>query len=183
MGSLKLFLPAMAGTVGTTADALYSRQRALVDLGVLRATPGRGPGSGTPCNGESVSAMIIALMVADSLQDTDRRVVNFCHAQARDSETCPLTGARTFQGALAAILESAELTRSFSRLSISRNYANALIYYDRGLAVSVFQAKAPPRRSFIELRAELNQSTFAMLASLLAAEREGIYPRKVISKR
>lgn len=80
MASLKSFLPTLSNIFGHTPDALYSRQRALVGLGVLGAIEGRGPGSGVPLTAENVAALVISLLAANTLSDVDENVVNLCRA-------------------------------------------------------------------------------------------------------
>jgi hypothetical protein len=130
MASLKAFLPQLAKIVDTTADTLYSRQRALTQMGLLKAVEGRGPGSGVPLSGEAVAAMIIALMASDSLLETDQRVARTCNAVASDG-SCVWTGAATFQSALAAVLLSEERVTSFMELTIARG-VKATIQWDPG---------------------------------------------------
>jgi hypothetical protein len=110
MASLKAFLPQLAKIVGKTADELYSRQRALTQIGVLKATEGRGPGSGVPLSGDAVAAIIIALMAADNLQQTTAmRVRRTCHAPPpKGGATGRLSGAANFQAAVARILLAEE---------------------------------------------------------------------------
>jgi hypothetical protein len=120
MGSLKAFLPQLSKIVGSTPDALYSRQRALVENGVLKATKGRGPGSGVALSGEAVAAMIIALLAADSLQDTDQRVKLACLADPEEGSACPWTGAATFQSALAAVLTDEDRSKMLHFVSMAR---------------------------------------------------------------
>jgi hypothetical protein len=130
MASLKAFLPQLAEFVDVTPDALYTRQRALTQIGVLKATKGRGPGSGVALSGEAVAAMIIALMAADSLQETDQRVARTCNAVAKDGP-CAWTGAATFQSALAAVLLSEERVTRLYSLTIARGVV-AAIQWDPG---------------------------------------------------
>jgi hypothetical protein len=108
MASLKAFLPQLAKVVGKTADELYSRQRALTQIGVLKAVEGRGPGSGVPLSGEAVAAMVIALMASDNLQQTDARIRRACHASPTGRVATRLAGATNLQMAVAEILLSEE---------------------------------------------------------------------------
>lgn len=71
MISLKAFLPEIAKVVGSTPDALYSRQRKLVQMGVLPVTPGRGPGSGTTLTTETLAIFLVSLLVGDGVADLD----------------------------------------------------------------------------------------------------------------
>jgi hypothetical protein len=173
MASLKSFLPHMAKVVGTTADALYSRQRALVDLGVLETVKGRGPGSGTPLSANGVSAMIIALMTADSLQDTDDRVASMCRAVPERSKACPFTKKDTLQDALAAVLESRQLINSFFSFSLSRPFMAQIGYGRPNKALaSVFHAMPMQRRGVgaIQLIARIDTQSVRALSAMLQAE-------------
>jgi hypothetical protein len=140
MASLKAFLPQLAKIVDMTPDALYTRQRALTQIGVLKATKGRGPGSGVALSGEAVAAMIIALMAADSLQETDQRVARTCNAVTKDGP-CAWTGAATFQSALAAVLLSEERVTSLYSLTIARG-VKATIQWDPGRLPSTTSSPA-----------------------------------------
>jgi hypothetical protein len=177
MASLKAFLPHMAKVLGTTADALYSRQRALVDLGVLRAVAGRGPGSGTPLNGAGVASLIIALLAADTLQDTDERVRLLCNAKPRDAEKCPWTAEANFQSALAAVLVSKEMSRSLAFLSVYRHHNRAQIGYGRPDQSfgSMFQAKTLRKQQpIIRISANIEINKLKILAGMLQAENGGM---------
>jgi hypothetical protein len=81
MAGLKSFLYGVAPILGTSPAALYERQRALVNLGVLKAAKGRGPGSGVPLTAENVGAVVISLLAAQSLSKIDQYVVDLCNAQ------------------------------------------------------------------------------------------------------
>jgi len=80
MASLRAFLNGLAPILGMTGATLYERQRVLTTLGVLEATPGRGPGSGVPLTADGVAAVIISLLATDALSEVDKRVVALCNA-------------------------------------------------------------------------------------------------------
>jgi hypothetical protein len=110
MAGLKSFLPVMAETFGTTADALYNRQRVLARMGLLPSVAGKGPGSGVPLTADSLAVMIIALMAAETLHDVDDRVKGICEAKpdrhASSEETSDYLNLPTFRSAMEyAILE------------------------------------------------------------------------------
>ncbi|MGY3117904.1 hypothetical protein ACVWXQ_001841 [Bradyrhizobium sp. S3.14.4] len=175
MASLKAFLPHMANLFGTTADALYSRQRALVELGVMKFVGSRGPGSGTPLDGSGVAAMIIALMAADSLQDTDIRVRAFCRATPVDGDRCPWTGAANLQSALAAVLMSREKAESLVSFTVHRHNNTASLTYGRpnDSFGSVFASSAPRPRSAIRISADIEAANIRRLAAFLQIEVAG----------
>jgi hypothetical protein len=81
MAGLKSFLSLLAPLVSVSALALYERQRALVNLGVIKSAGGRGPGSGVPLTGENVAAILISLLASESLSEVDQRVVDLCRAR------------------------------------------------------------------------------------------------------
>jgi hypothetical protein len=67
--SLKAALPEIGKIVGTTAHALYTRQRELVRLGLMPSPKGRGPGSGTPITVNTISYLLAAVVISDSIAD------------------------------------------------------------------------------------------------------------------
>jgi hypothetical protein len=83
MASLKSFLYGMAPVLGMSGAALYERQRVLVNLGALEATPGRGPGSGVPLTPENVAVVLISVLAAENLSDLDEGVAALCRATPR----------------------------------------------------------------------------------------------------
>jgi hypothetical protein len=97
MASLKAFLPTLAPILATTPDALYSRQRALINLGLLATRKGRGPGSGVELSADSLAVLLIACLCSETLAETDQRVVAICGATDWDSRT-------TYREAVAATL-------------------------------------------------------------------------------
>jgi hypothetical protein len=172
MASLKAFLPHMANWVGTTADALYTRQRALVELGVLKFVDSRGPGSATPLDGSGVAALVIALLAADTLQDTDIRVRDFCRAKPNDAGKCPWTGEADFQSALAAVLTSKEKAESLRSVSVQRYNNRAALGYGHPNE-SVFVSPGPLPRSAIRISASVEAANLRRLAAFLQAEMAG----------
>lgn len=97
MVSLKAFLPNLAPILATTPDALYSRQRALINLGLLTTRKGRGPGSGVELSADSLAVLLIACLCSETLAETDQRVVAICSATDWQSK-------RTYREAVAATL-------------------------------------------------------------------------------
>jgi hypothetical protein len=80
MAGLKSFLYGVAPILGVSPAALYERQRALVNIGVLKTTAGRGPGSGVPFTAENFAAIVISLLAAESLSKVDSYVADLCEA-------------------------------------------------------------------------------------------------------
>jgi hypothetical protein len=107
MSSLKLFFPALSAIIGMTSDELYNRQRALVACGVLQSVAGRGPGSGVRLSEDTVAGLLIGLLSADSLADTDYRIKSVCDAEPHQYFTGePAWNERfpTFRTAVSAML-------------------------------------------------------------------------------
>jgi hypothetical protein len=175
MASLKSFLPHMANWAGTTADALYTRQRALVELGVMKFVGSRGPGAGTPLDGSGVAALVIALLAADTLHDTDIRVREICRAKPNDADKCPWTGEADFQSALAAVLVSKERAESLRSVSVQRYNNHAALGYGHPNEVlgSVFVSRGPLPRSAIRISADIDAARLRGLAAMLQAEMAG----------
>ena len=173
MGSLKAFLPIMAGLVGTTPDALYTRQRALVDLGLLTYKPGRGPGSGSPVSADNVAALLIALMTADTLQETDKRVKEMCFAApAGRRRLCPWTKANTLQKALGCALELTNRDNfSFASFVIYRGKGAQLSYRHGGVSYgSIFNVTGRTTASRILIDARIDAPFFRQVSAALNAE-------------
>jgi hypothetical protein len=160
MPSLKAFLPQLAKIVGKTADELYSRQRALIQIGVLKAVEGRGPGSGVSLSGDAVAAIIIALMAADNLQQTTAtRVLKTCHARPpKGGTTGRLSGAINLQNAIGRILLAEE---GNDMLSINRGfYADVVCGKDTAdelttrFVIRHSFGRPPPFKHIIEMEPE-----------------------------
>src|SRR5262245_9780419 len=103
--SLKGLIPHLVKSLAITPAAIYERQRALVRVGLLRARPGRGPGSGVPADAKSVATLLISILATGSLsevEDQTKAVASLKSANGR----CKITGKRTFGAALAATLAS-----------------------------------------------------------------------------
>jgi hypothetical protein len=126
MVSLKAFLPKVAAAFRTTPDALYSRQRALVRLGLLPVTEGKGPGSGVPLTADTLGVMVIALLAADTLAETDERVVRLCEATPdrfeSDQTEKYFVAAQNFRSAVAEVMLWGQQSQGYyvNELRVSR---------------------------------------------------------------
>jgi hypothetical protein len=139
MAGLKSFLYGVAPILGVTGAVLYERQRALVNLGVLTANPGRGPGSGVLLTAENVAAVIISLLAAGSLSEVDERVVALCSAppdfQSRDGwkeEWWKELGKPTFRSEISRLLSGERIqwhgsSRSFRGIRVSRCWRGQIL--------------------------------------------------------
>jgi hypothetical protein len=138
MASLKAFLPKVAAAFRTTPDALYSRQRALVRLGLLPVTEGKGPGSGVPLTADTLGVMIIALLAADTLAETDDRVVRLCDATpdkfASDQTYKHFVGAKNFRSAVADVMFWGQWSKGHyvQTLRVSRSHGELVLVEGTG---------------------------------------------------
>ena len=159
----------MAKLLGTTGDALYTRQRALVTLGALDVVKGRGPGSGTALNAHGVAGILIALLAADTLQDTDQRVLDLCRAPPREGK-CPLTGATDFQSAVATVLASRKQSKNLRGLIVYRPHRAQILY--GGFSEShgsVFDVPKPTNSGTIRISARLDAANARQISAMLTA--------------
>jgi hypothetical protein len=102
--SLKSLIPTLAKVVELSPAALYERQRALVRGGVLKAKPGRGPGSGVPGTPHAAITLLISILATSSLSEVVDETKRLISLKSVDG-TCPVTGKKTFGAALTAILQ------------------------------------------------------------------------------
>jgi len=114
MASLKSYLYGAAPILGLTGATLYERQRALVNMGVLEAAPGRGPGSGVPLTAYNIAAVIIALLATETITEMDERVIALINAPpffdpVKDHDEWVKAGRPTFCTSAAAILGGNDL--------------------------------------------------------------------------
>jgi hypothetical protein len=129
--SLKAYTPTLAWRLGTTAAALYERQRTLVRAGILEQSEGRGPGTGVHITPDSLALLLLAVLATDSLSDTAEKVRIFAEAKSNDANrVCPLTGASCFREAIARVLNPLQphLQRTIG-ISTGRTSGLCLIRY------------------------------------------------------
>lgn len=131
MASLKGYIPGLARLIGTSPDALYERQRALVRAGLLAPNEGRGPGSGVRATAPSVAMLVLSVLAAERLVDTETRTRALAKAQPQRGR-CPYTGMPNFLDAFAAILVGTGKAAGVTEIVVSRTANRAIIrYYDR----------------------------------------------------
>lgn len=127
--SLKWFTPGLARLLGTTAPRLYEREQALIRAGILDAFPGRGPGSGVRATAPSVALLIIAMLAAETLRETESRTKEIAELTPVDAEQCPLRGTPSFLYALTDLVSSKFRSSRTIEVKISRTAARAVIVY------------------------------------------------------
>jgi hypothetical protein len=131
--SLQGCLPDIAEVLSVNRTTLYERQRALVREGLLEALPGRGRGSGVRATPESVAMLSIGMLSSVSLADVGPLARSF-GSSASITSKCPLTGARTFHGALSRILSDDSIAKRVNGISVRVNAGHAAIGFDGGNA-------------------------------------------------
>jgi hypothetical protein len=129
--SLKWFTPGLARLLGTTAPRLYEREQALIRAGILDASPGRGPGSGVRATAPSIALLIIAMLAAETLRETESRTKEIAELTPVDAERCPLRGTRSFLYALTDLVSSRSRSSRTIEVKISRTAARAMIVFYR----------------------------------------------------
>lgn len=142
MASLKAFLYGLAPILGITGAALYERQRALTNLGILEATPGRGPGSGVPLTAENVAAVVISVLAAETLSEIDEDVAALCNAppDLRRKEGGRGKHKTSFKAELGRVLSGLPLTLGegagfISGVNVTRSWKGQIV---SGLPTTVF---------------------------------------------
>jgi hypothetical protein len=123
--SLKSLTPLLAKALGTTPDALYERQRALVRAGLLESEAGRGPGSGVRATPYAVAMLLISILSTGSLSEVEQQVKAIANLKSVDGR-CPVTGKKTFAAALTATLNSEELLSRALAATAMRSGAGAM---------------------------------------------------------
>ena len=127
--SLKWFTPGLARLLGTTAPRLYEREQALIRAGILDASPGRGPGSGVRATAPAVALLIIAMLAAETLRETESRTKEIAELTPVDADRCPLRGTKSFLYALTDLVSSRSRSSRTIEVKISRTAARAVIVY------------------------------------------------------
>lgn len=89
MQSLKTFLPKLSEIIGVTIDQAYERQRILVKARVLKARPGRGPGSGVPATPRNIALLLIALMVGDFREHSVATIKQVANSMPLNASSAP----------------------------------------------------------------------------------------------
>jgi len=123
--SLKACFPDLGRIINETPDALYARQRALVAQGLLKSTPGRGPGSGVHASPETIAMLLIGLFTSIRAGRSTRSIAN-----AASLKACPLTGEKTFRHALARILSDEHMSERVHEIRIQMDEGIARILFD-----------------------------------------------------
>src|SRR5262245_44137916 len=132
MASLKSLIPHLARALNMKPAAIYERQRALVRAGLLKMKPGRGPGSGVSATGESTAMLLISLLATGNLSETEERSRILANLKST-TVRCQVTGKKTFASALTAVLDSEELAKQLSYISVERGskLAQASLFFKK----------------------------------------------------
>jgi hypothetical protein len=123
--SLKSCIQELASILNETPDALYERVRALDREGLLKAAPGKGPGSGVRATPDSFAMLLIAaLMGSVSLIESGARAKAIAKAKS--------AGGETFREGLARIISDEASAARVSRISVAVTGGFASIYAEDG---------------------------------------------------
>src|SRR6476660_3010910 len=72
--SIKTMLPKLALVFGLEGSTIYERQRVLVEAGLMKARPGRGPGSGVIATPHNLAILLLGLLASDKPSIATQRV-------------------------------------------------------------------------------------------------------------
>lgn len=165
MNSLKSIIPLLSDILGLSEHALYERQRALVRAGLLKATEGRGPGSGVKATPEAVAMLIISVLATDNLSDVALMTAALARAVRVDiaSENA-MPEVRTFKAAIVRCLSSDD---EKDGISVARVYR-----LDQQASVWLFDHKQihfgkMPGSRVITVMAQASAGAFSELRRLL----------------
>jgi hypothetical protein len=183
--SLKAFLEGLAPIVGLSPAALYERQRALTRLGLLTPEKGKGPNSGVRATPESVTTLLIAILLADGLSEIDARVGVLLNAKPLPRTRCVITGAANFGDAIIRVIKrlaqpSSPSTSEFVKVSSTgievfavshitvhrQRLLGTIVFDERGRATSFGKIAAPPA---FEVAARIEGHALIAIASRLAS--------------
>jgi hypothetical protein len=125
--SLKAYAPGLAKFFNTTPAAVYERQRALVRAGLIHAKPGRGPGKGVQATPRTMAALLIGMLVTESLTEAVELSELVMHLKNENKR------GETFAQALEDILSSPEEAAKVRAISVLRaeEEARATIHYTK----------------------------------------------------
>ena len=165
ISSLKGYIPGLARLLETTPAALYERQRALVRAGLLAPEEGRGPGSGVRATAPSVALLVLSVLATESLSETDARVRALADMRPAGGEECPLTKARSFGQALAALLGRLAQAAKVNEIAVSRSVDRASFTYREGRQTKTSHfAGAAKTEPAISVSAALSHDVFLKIA-------------------
>jgi hypothetical protein len=142
--SLKSCLPVLGRILNETPDALYARQRAFVRTGLLKSVPGRGPGSGVHASAETFALFLIGMLTNASVAENGPIAKSI--ANAASPNACPLTGAKTFRGALAAVRSDEQLSKRVNEVDVQVGAGLAIIRFDGSSSDVPLPGLAKPMR-------------------------------------
>lgn len=175
MTSLKALGPQLAKVFHLSPDALYERQRALVRCGLLKNVGGsRGPGNGVRATPETVSTLMIAVMAATTLSETEEVTRQFGNLKP-ESDLPLFEGAKSLRATLIKALSSADVADSIKELVVIRTHRAAWVELRYPMAgepdsVSFGLSKVPPaKRDGLTVMGSLPGEDILMIGELLQA--------------
>jgi DNA-binding IscR family transcriptional regulator len=173
--SLKRLITDVSALTELSEAAVYERQRALVRAGLLKTERGRGPGSGVRGTPKSVALLLISLLATGNLSEAGLSTRIFAKLENKEG-SCPLTGKRTFEEAVTAILASKELAQRVIAINVSRETRETEITYrdpSKGgnITSSEFGLTGQPGEPGLSLRASLSGYALNGMADIFAFDK------------
>jgi hypothetical protein len=162
MKSLKSIIPHLSDVLLFSEHALYERQRALVRGGLLKATAGRGPGSGVKATADNVAMLIISVLATDSLSNVvkDTGIIAKATRQVPDVDAPPEF--RTFQAAVAYCLSTDD--DRIASIEVFRTSRTAVVRLRDGHVIAFGKFR---NISFVSITALIPQEAFRYVRRLL----------------
>lgn len=184
MQSLRTMLPEICDILGITLAHAYERQRVLVKAGVLRARPGRGPGSGVPGTAQNLVTLLIALLLGDLREHPISTVKAI--TSAKPVHRCAFHGEARFGEVMTAILEADPLALGIARnptaIWIERDSVEAVIQYERidkskstfgDRYRVIYRTQQSAQRARLHVQAMLDREALPMIRRVLANANDG----------
>lgn len=169
MISLKKYAERLEPLVGLSAAALYERQRQLVRLGLVEASPRTGPGGGARATAENVAMLLLACLATDSLSDLSESIRKIARIRSRTGR-CGLTRAGDLHGALVRTLSDPALAGRVLTVTVNRSEAMATITFGDAERTSKSEFGGAPRRFYFQVSATVGGALLKTVAEDLQKE-------------
>jgi len=162
MNSLKSIIPLLSDVLRFSENALYERQRALVRGGLIKATAGRGPGSGVKATADNVAMLIISVLATDSLSDVvvETGIIAKATRQVPDVDAPPAF--RTFKAAVAYCFSTDD--DRIASVEVFRTSRTAVVRFRDGHIMPFGKLQ---HFSFVSITALLPQEAFRYVRGLI----------------
>ncbi|MDF0581254.1 hypothetical protein [Bradyrhizobium yuanmingense] len=171
MNSLKQFIPVLSSVfVNLSEHALYERQRVLVRTGLLKANPGRGPGSGVPLAPETVAMLMIAVLASDNLSEVGAATkillggVRIKSPKTRDF----LPGVNNLHAALTRAMNSDDENDRIQRVIVNRTNPSARVYAYKDPSQPVLFVSSAKSGGNFSVESSFHGDTFVELRQIMS---------------